>query len=122
MIIRGGRVIVIEDDEGMREAIESLLGAAGLATTPYASAEDFLAAYAPQGARCIVSDVMLPAMSGLELAAELCRRGGSPPIILITAHDSPAMRSEALLSGAVAYLGKPFSGSALLEAIERASH
>jgi len=116
-----GTVVVIEDDEGMREAIESLLDAAGFATTTYASAEALLAANTSSHARCIVSDVKLPAMSGLELLIELRGRGAGPPVILVTAHDSPAMRSEALRSGAAAYLSKPFAGSALIDAVERAS-
>jgi len=116
----GRRVLVIEDDEGMREAIESLLNAAGYATTAYASAEALLAAGTPGDARCIVSDVRLPAMSGLELIAELRKRGACPPVILITAHDTPALRGEAGQHGAAAYLPKPFARSALLHAIEGA--
>lgn len=108
---------MIEDDEGMREAIESLLGAAGIATSVFASAEALLAAGALTDVRCIVSDIKLPAMSGLELLAELNRRGERPPVILITAHDSPATRREADQCGAAGYLSKPFSGATLLEAI-----
>jgi two-component system response regulator FixJ len=122
MAICGGRVVVIEDDEGMREAIESLLGAAGCATTSFASAEALLAAGVPADARCIVSDIRLPKMSGLELVAELRRRGASVPMILITAHDSPAMRGEVTRCDAIAYLPKPFAGTALLDAIESAAH
>lgn len=110
---------MIEDDEGMREAIESLLGAAGLRTTVYASAEALLATDTFEDARCIVSDIKLPAMSGLELLSELRRRGNCPPVILMTAHDSPAMRSEADRTGAATYLSKPFAGTALLDAIAR---
>lgn len=120
MAIAGGRVLVIEDDQGMREAIESLLNAAGYATSSYASAEALIAAGTPADARCIVSDVRLPAMSGLELITALRARGACPPVILITAHDSPAQRSEAGRRGAAAYLPKPFAGCALLAAIENA--
>jgi FixJ family two-component response regulator len=119
MTIGGGRVIVIEDDEGMREAMQSLLGAAGMATTVYASAEALLATDKLDEVRCIVSDVRLPAMSGLELLRELRRRVACPPVILITAHDSRAVRSEARQCGACAYLPKPFTGTALLDAIAR---
>ena len=117
-----GRVIVIEDDEGMRQAIESLLDAAGYATTAFASAEDLLAAGLPQDARCIVSDIRLPAMSGLELMTALRSGSFCPPVIVITAHDSAALRSEAGLRGAVAYLPKPFAGRELLAAIEGSVH
>lgn len=121
MVAREGRIILIEDDEGMREAIESLLVAAGRVTTTHACAEALLVAESPADACCIVSDVMLPAMSGLELVSELRRRGQCLPVILITAHDSPAIRGEAVRCGAAAYLAKPFAGSALLDAIDRVS-
>ena len=120
MAIGGGRVLVIEDDEGMREAIESLLNAAGYATSSYASAEALIAAGTPEDARCIVSDIRLPAMSGLDLIGELRARGACPPVILVTAHDSPALRGEADRRGAAAYLPKPFARCALLAAIESA--
>jgi FixJ family two-component response regulator len=120
MAIGGGRVLVIDDDDGMREALESLLNAAGYATSSYASAESLIAAGTPEDARCIVSDIRLPAMSGLDLISELRARGACPPVILITAHDSPALRSEAGLRGAAAYLPKPFARCALLAAIEQA--
>ena len=120
MAIGGGRVLVVEDDEGMREAIESLLKAAGYATSAYASAEALIAAGTPEDARCIVSDIRLSAMSGLELITELRARGTRLPVILVTAHDSPALRSEAGLRGAAAYLPKPFARAALLAAIDEA--
>jgi two-component system response regulator FixJ len=120
MAIGGGRVLVIEDDEGMREAIESLLNAAGYATSSYASAEALIAAGTPEDARCIVSDIRLPAMSGLELMTELRARGARLPVILVTAHDSPTLRAEAGLRGAAAYLPKPFARCELLAAIESA--
>ena len=70
---------------------------------------------------CIIGDFKLPAMSGLGLLTALRVRGASPPFILVTAHDSPAVRGEAERLGAAACLAKPFSGNALLEAIESAS-
>lgn len=115
-------MLVIDDDEGMREAIESLLTAAGYATSAYASAEALIAAGTPADARCIVSDIRLPAMSGLELITELRARGTALPVILITAHDSPTLRGAAGLRGAAAYLPKPFARCALLAAIESAMH
>lgn len=119
MAFGGGMVVVIEDDESMRDALEGLLEAAGMRTAVYRCAEDLLASRALDEARCIVSDVRLPAMSGLELVSELRRRGPRPPVILITAHDSPAMRNEAARRGAAAYLPKPFDGIALLDTIAR---
>jgi FixJ family two-component response regulator len=117
----GRRVLVVEDDEGMREAIESLLNAAGFQTVSYETAEALLAGAAIEGATCVITDLKLPAMSGLELLIKLRGRGARPPVILITAHDAPAVRSDAYRLGAAAYLPKPFSGSALLAAIEDAA-
>ena len=117
----GRRVLVVDDDEGMREAIESLLGAAGFDFASYASAEALLTSGSLDGALCIISDLKLPAMSGLELLTELRARGGQPPVILITAHDAPGVRDDAERRGAAAYLSKPFLGSALLAAIEGVS-
>jgi FixJ family two-component response regulator len=111
-------VIVVEDDDSMREAIERLLHAAGFETAAYASAEALLGAGADPGAACVISDLKLPAMSGLELLTELRARGGWPPVIVVTAHDAPGVREEAAQHGAAAYLAKPFLGSALLGAIE----
>jgi FixJ family two-component response regulator len=114
----GRRILVVEDDHGMREAIETLLDAAGFATTSYASAETLLAGCELGDALCIVSDIKLPMMSGIELLTELRARGAKLPVIVITAHDAPHVRQEALRRGAAAYLGKPFAGDALLAAIE----
>jgi FixJ family two-component response regulator len=117
----GSKVFVVEDDDGMREAIETLLGAAGIESATYASAEALLGADGIDGATCVISDLKLPVMSGLELLTALRVRGVLPPFILVTAHDSPGVRSEAERLGVAAYLPKPFSGSELLAAIESAS-
>jgi FixJ family two-component response regulator len=112
------KVLVVEDDEGMREAIETLLDAAGIESAAYASAEALLAAGAVEDALCVISDIKLPAMSGLELLSELRARSAQPPVIVITAHDAPGVRDNAVRHGAAAYLAKPFLGTALLAAIE----
>jgi FixJ family two-component response regulator len=83
----------------------------------YASAEALLADNAGLDAACVVSDLKLPAMSGLELLAELRARGRRVPLILITAYDAPGLGGEALRRGAAAYLVKPFHGTALLDAV-----
>ena len=105
----------------MREAIATLLDAAGIASTGYASAEALLAGGAIDAARCVISDIRLPAMSGLELLALLRSRAKAPPVIMITGHDAPMLRSEARRLGAAAYLAKPFEGNALLAAIATAA-
>ena len=77
-----------------------------------------MAGTADEGAACVVSDLKLPAISGLELLAELRARGGRPPLILITAYDAPGLREEAAQRGAAAYLAKPFRGTALLDVVK----
>jgi FixJ family two-component response regulator len=114
------KVLVVEDDDSMRQAIERLLNVASFATAVYRSAEELLAAGPVEGDACVVSDLKLPGMSGLELLAELHARGWRRPLILITAHDSPGVRKEAEQSGVAAYLAKPFLGSALVAAVKTA--
>ena len=116
----GTRVLVVEDDDGMREAIERLLNAAGFTTAVYASAEELLAVGPVGGDACVVSDFKLPAMSGLELLAQMRRHSWQGPLILITAHDSPGVRKAAEQNGVAGYLAKPFLGSTLLAAIRTA--
>ena len=112
---------MVDDDESMREAIDSLLDVAGFESTVYVSAEELLAADGIEDALCVISDVKLPAMSGLELLATLRARSSPPPVIIITAHDGPGVREDAMRRGAAAFLAKPFPGSALLAAIESMS-
>lgn len=116
-----GRVLIVEDDTSMRQAIERLLGAAGIESGTYPSAEALLANGAAADAWCIVSDLKLPNLSGLDMLDEIHARGWHPPLILITAHDAPGLREEAARHGAAAYLSKPFRGTALLDAIAGAT-
>jgi two-component system response regulator FixJ len=116
-----GKVLVVEDDDSMREAIESLLHVAAVDSIMYESAERLLDdGVSGDVAACVVSDLRLPGMSGLELLGQLRVRGATAPMILITAHDSPALRAEAARKGVAAYLAKPFLGSELLIAIRDA--
>jgi len=113
----GGRILVVDDDEGMREALKNLLDAAGFETATYASAEALLSDGVIDGALCVISDIRLPVMSGLAMLTALRARGEGIPVIAITAHDEPGVRDEAERHGAAAYLAKPFLGTALLAAI-----
>jgi FixJ family two-component response regulator len=115
-----GNVVVVEDDQSMRGAIERLLNAAGFATVVYASAEELLVAGPGESDVCVISDLKLSGMSGLELLAEMRARRVSQPLILITAHDSPSVRKDAEQSGVAAYLAKPFLGSTLVAAVRNA--
>jgi FixJ family two-component response regulator len=111
-------ILVVEDDDSMREAIENLLGVAGFSAVVYESAEAMLAQDTDERPLCVISDLNLPAMSGLDLLAELHRRSWRVPFIIITAYDSESTRQEAARRGAIAYLPKPFPSIALLSAIE----
>jgi FixJ family two-component response regulator len=116
----GRKVLIVEDDDSMRQAIERLLNVASFTTAVYRSAEELLAAGPVEGDACLVSDLKLPGMSGLELLAELHARGWRRPMILITAHDSPGARKQAAQSGVAAFLAKPFLGSELVAAVRTA--
>lgn len=107
-------VAVIEDDEFVRSAIASLLHAAGIDFRAFPSATTFLAEARARDFRCIVSDLQMPGMSGLELLETLRRDGEAPPFVLITAFSSKGARAAALAGGARAFLEKPIDGAALL--------
>jgi FixJ family two-component response regulator len=110
-------VLVVEDDEGMREAIDQLLSVAGFTAVLYGSAEALLADASSERPLCLVSDLNLPAMSGLDLLKELSRRGLRIPVIIITAYGSAAIRQEAAQLGVCAFLVKPFPSASLLTTI-----
>jgi FixJ family two-component response regulator len=114
-------VLVVEDDESMRDAIHTLLSLSGYRTLLFGSAEAMLAEDAIERPLCVISDLNLPAMSGLDLLIELRRRSWPTPVIIITAFDSPSTHQEAMRRGAVAYMAKPFPSSALLTAIHNIS-
>lgn len=113
-------VFLVDDDPAVRDALALLLGTAGLAVETYASAEEFLHAYRPEQAGCLVLDVTMPGMSGLDLQAELAARGVRLPIIFLTAHGSIPMSVRALKSGAVDFLEKPADGAALVDRVRAA--
>jgi FixJ family two-component response regulator len=113
-------IAVVDDDEAVREAIMSLLRSVGLRAAVFASAEDFLSAGHLQDTACLVVDVRMPGMSGLELQGLLVTAHSAIPIIFITSHDDAEARARALSAGAVAYLDKPFSDETLLGAVQSA--
>jgi two-component system response regulator FixJ len=114
------KVLLVEDDDSFREAIGRLLDASDVESASYASAEALLSDAAMTDVACVVSDLKLPGMSGLDLLAKLRTKGEWPPLILMTAHDEPGRREEARNRGAVAYLVKPFTLAQLLDAIHSA--
>ena len=113
-----GLVLVVEDNKGMREAIDNLLDAAGYSGIAYASADALIAGGRVEDGLCVVSDIKLPGMSGFDLVTELRERGTLTPVVLIAANGGAAARRKAKRRGAAAYLEKPFAGSALLAAVE----
>jgi FixJ family two-component response regulator len=113
-------IVLVEDDAGMKKAIERLLRAAGFQPVSFASAEELLQTEAAESAACLVLDIHLPGLSGLELRRILVASGRAKPIIFITGQDEPSLRDEAQRLGC-AYFRKPFEGKALLEAIRALS-
>lgn len=113
-------VFVVDDDPAICESLCNLMESAGLVTRQFASAEEFLEAYSPEFAGCLVLDVRLPGMSGMELQSELVRSGLSLPVIVMTGHGDIPMVRNALKAGAVEFLTKPFQDEELLTAIQQA--
>lgn len=113
-------VAIVDDNESVRESLPDLLQHVGYAVQAFASAEAFLAAHVVHETSCLILDVGLPGMSGPELQQELIRREWPIPIVFITAQGDQDLRRRLMAAGAVACLFKPFSDSALLEAVETA--
>ena len=113
-------IAVVDDDKGIREAIESLIRSVGLRAKVFASVEDFWHSGHRQDAACLIVDVWMPRMSGLELQRQLATASRLIPIIFITAHGDEQARTRALRAGAVAFLNKPFSDAVLLRAVQSA--
>jgi FixJ family two-component response regulator len=110
-------ITVVDDDESVREALPDLLRELGFAAKAFASAEAFLGAEGGARTSCLILDVAMPGMTGLELQQELKRRGQHIPIIFITAHADRTLRPRVLEEGAVEILFKPFSEAALVDAL-----
>jgi FixJ family two-component response regulator len=108
---------VVDDDESVRESLPDLLQEFGFAARAFSSAEEFLSSDSVGQTKCLILDVAMPGMTGLDLQRELRRRGQKIPVIFITAQKDEAIREQALKEGAVNFLYKPFSDTALLEAL-----
>lgn len=113
-------IAVVDDDESVREALGNLLMSMGLEVQAFGSAEEFLASAYCHSAACLVSDIQLPGMGGLELQRRIVADGNTLPIILITAFPQDHVRRQAEQHGAVALLAKPFDGSRMVDCVERA--
>ena len=113
-------VFVVDDDASIRDAVKSLLKSVGLRAEVFGSTEEFVKAARPRVPSCLVLDVRLPGMSGLEFQEELEKTGIRIPIIFITAHGDIPMTARAMKAGAIEFLPKPFQKQELLEAIHQA--
>jgi len=110
-------ISVVDDDESVRESLPDLLNEFGFAARAFSSAEAFLSSDCVDKTRCLILDVMMPRMTGLDLQQELTRRGQEIPVIFITARKDEALRARAFKQGAVKFLNKPFSDTALVDAL-----
>lgn len=113
-------IFVIDDDEFVLRALKGLIESAGFKVEGFSSAADFLARYDPGKAGCLILDVLMPGMSGLELHEYMKESGWDLPVIFISAVDTEQMRERIQRSRAIAFLPKPFDDHALLDAIDRA--
>ena len=113
-------VFVVDDDDAVRNSLRLLLKSASLSTTAFASAQEFLAGWTADQPGCLVLDVRMPGMSGLELQEELNRRGAIIPVIFISGHADVPMAVEAIQHGAFDFLQKPFGDQDLIDRIQRA--
>ena len=113
-------VAIVDDDESIRDATDNLLQAAGFSTATFADAESFLKSSRRRGATCMVADMRMPGMSGLELYRALAAGGERLPTVLITAYPEDALRASAREAGIECCLSKPFAPEELLECVRRA--
>ena len=113
-------VAIVDDDDLMRSALQGLLKAGGLLAQAFPSAEDFLKSGQQHDTGCLITDIRMPGMSGLELQAQLNADHCRIPTIFITAHGDARIRMQAMRAGAVEFLAKPFDDEALLESVRAA--
>lgn len=113
-------VFIVDDDEGIREGLSLLLETVGQACELFESAADFLDAFSPERAGCLVLDIRMPKMTGLDLQEQLLDRGSTLPIIFITGHGDIPMAVEAMRRGALDFIRKPFREQDLLDRINEA--
>ena len=113
-------IAIVDDDKSVQSALQDLIESEGLSTLCFGSAEQFLDSGAQRNAACLIADIRMPGMSGLELQAKLKADRCRIPIIFITAHGDAKMQTQALREGALKFLAKPFDNTVLLEALHAA--
>jgi len=112
-------IFIVDDDAAVRDSLSALLEADGFATETFESAKAFLAGYRPKDACCVIADIRMPDMDGLELQEELIRRAWGLPVIIITGHGDVPLAVRAMKAGAVDFIEKPFDDDVLRASIER---
>jgi FixJ family two-component response regulator len=120
VLTKTGVIAIVDDDESLREALASVMKAAGFPVRTFASAEEFLGCDDCDDTTCLVLDVRLPGMSGIELQKQLTRTKSRLPVIFVTAHGDASLRDSVMRGGAAAFLYKPVRSDALLREIRRA--
>jgi FixJ family two-component response regulator len=113
-------IAVIDDDASVRAATNNLLSSHGYSVHTFASAEEFLQSALLKGWACVIADVQMPAMSGLDLLSHMRAQGHTAPFIFITAFPEESIRARALKAGAICFLAKPFAGPVLVNCVEAA--
>jgi len=113
-------IAIVDDDQSVQSALQDLIESEGLSTVCFGSAEEFLDSGAQNEAGCLIADIRMPGMSGIELQAKLKADRCRIPIIFITAHGDAKMRIRAMRDGAVEFLTKPFDNAVLLETVQAA--
>ena len=113
-------VFIVDDDRAARESLSWLIGSINLKVAAFASAAEFLAAYAPEQPGCLITDVRMPGLSGLDLQAELKRRGLEIPVIVVTGHGDVPMAVRAMKAGAFDFVEKPFNDQVLIDLVQKA--
>jgi FixJ family two-component response regulator len=108
-------IAIVDDDRSVQNSVKDLLESAGLSAQCFGSAEEFLESEERNQAACLVTDILMPGMSGLDLQAKLKAEGSRVPIIFITAHNDAKLKMQAIDAGAVEFLSKPFDDEILLE-------
>jgi FixJ family two-component response regulator len=119
-LTKTGIIAIVDDDEPLREALGSVMKAAGFATNTFATAEEFLESATRRETACLILDVRLPGMSGIELQKRLADADSTVPIIFVTAHGDASLRDLVMRSGAAGFLNKPVRSDALLREIHAA--
>jgi FixJ family two-component response regulator len=111
-------IAIIDDDASVRATTDSLVRSLGYVVCTFASAEDFLRSNRLDDLSCVIADVQMPGMSGVELQAHLLAQGNSVPFIFFTAFPNDQIRAQALKAGAICYLTKPFDGDSLVQGLQ----